>query len=136
MKRVQYLFSVLILTLMCTTVYADVSPETVAGATSVDAAQAKQLFDDGALFLDVRSDKDWNAGRIPDAIHIELKQNLNADSMGAAVKKDEPVVIYCNGPKCMRSSVASEKAVGWGYTKVYYFREGYPAWKAAGYPVE
>jgi rhodanese-related sulfurtransferase len=114
-----------------------VSPTSIDGATTVSAAEAKALFDKGVLFLDVRSDKDWNAGRIPDAIHIELKKKLNEDSMAGAVKsKDQDVVIYCNGPKCMRSSKASAMAVGWGYSKVHYFRDGFPAWKSAGYPVE
>jgi hypothetical protein len=31
---------------------------------------------------------------------------------------------------------ACEKALGWGYGQVYYFRDGYPAWKTAGLPVE
>lgn len=113
-----------------------VSPVTIDGATSVDAAQSKDLFDKGALFLDVRSNKDWDAGRIPDAVHIELKKKFNEQSMSSEVKKAEPVVIYCNGPSCLRSSKAAAMAVGWGFTKVYYFREGYPAWKSAGYPTE
>lgn len=113
-----------------------VSPTSVDGATSVSAADAKGLFDKGVIFLDVRSDKDWSAGRIPDAVHIELKKKLNEASMGKEVKKGDPVVIYCNGASCTRSSKASAKAVGWGYSKVYYFRDGYPAWKSAGYPVE
>ena len=113
-----------------------ISPTTIAGAKTVNAAEAKALFDKGVVFLDVRKDKDWAAGRVPDAVHIELKKKLNDASMSAEIKKDQDVVIYCNGHKCMRSSKASAKAVGWGFKKVYYFRDGYPAWKAAGYPVE
>ncbi len=113
-----------------------VSPVTIDGATTVSAAEAKALFDKGVLFLDVRKDKDWNAGRVPDAIHIDQKKKLNEGSMSAKVKKDQEVVIYCNGPKCMRSSRASKMAVGWGFKKVHYFRDGFPGWKSAGYPVE
>lgn len=113
-----------------------VSPMSVEGAKTVSAIEAKALFDKGVIFLDVRSDKDWAAGRVPDAIHIELKKKLNEASMGKEIKKSEPVVIYCNGESCTRSSKASMKAVGWGYSKVYYFRDGFPAWKSAGYPVE
>lgn len=118
------------------TVMAAESPENVAGATTVDAAKAKALFDSGVLFVDVRSDKDWAAGRIPDAVHIELKKVFNEQSLGAEVKKDDPVVLYCNGHSCMRSSKAAANAVSWGFSKVHYFRDGFPAWKAAGYPVE
>ncbi|GMR08930.1 MAG: hypothetical protein BMS9Abin26_1940 [Gammaproteobacteria bacterium] len=113
-----------------------VSPEAIDGATTVNASKAKALFDKGITFVDVRKDKDWDAGRIPDAVHIDLKNGYSDESLSKAVKKDQEVVIYCNGPKCMRSSKASTKAVGWGFSKVFYFRGGFPAWKAAGYPAE
>lgn len=112
------------------------SPTSVDGATTIDAAKAKELFDKEVVFIDVRSNKDWNAGRIPGAVHIELKKVYNEAALGKHAKKDKPVVIYCNGAKCHRSSKASAKAVKWGYKKVYYFRLGFPAWKKAGYPVE
>lgn len=113
-----------------------VSPMNVDGAKSVNAAEAKALFDKGSIFLDVRSDKDWAAGRVPDAIHIELKKKFNEASMAKEIKKNDAVVVYCNGESCLRSSKAAAMAVGWGYSKVYYFRDGFPAWKSAGYPVE
>jgi len=112
------------------------SPMTIKGAKTVSTAEAKALFDKGVAFVDVRNDKDWGAGRIPGAEHIELKKVFSEAALGKVVKKDEAVCIYCNGPDCPRSSVASAKAVGWGFTKVHYYRDGYPAWKAAGYPVE
>ena len=115
---------------------AKVSPTEIAGATTVDAAAAKELFDRGVAFVDVRKDSDWDAGRIPGAHHIELKKVLSEETLAAAVGKDKEVVIYCNGEKCMRSSKACEKAVAWGYGKVYYFRDGFPAWEGAGFPVE
>lgn len=112
------------------------SPAQIDGATTVDATKAKSMFDKGTLFVDVRKDKDFNAGRIPGAEHIELKKVLSEATLGKVAKKGQAVVIYCNGPKCMRSSKASAKAVGWGFKNVYYFRGGFPAWKSAGYPVE
>ncbi|MBX2809706.1 MAG: rhodanese-like domain-containing protein [Cellvibrionaceae bacterium] len=125
------------LTFFATQVFAgDLSPEQVDGATTVDTAKAKQLFDDGVLFVDTRKDSDWDAGRIPDAVHLELKSNFTEASLTAEVDKSEPIVCYCNGHKCMRSSKCSAKAVGWGFTQVYYYRDGFPAWTAAGNPVE
>jgi len=113
-----------------------ISPQTIAGATTVDTAKAKALFDDGALFVDVRSNKDWGAGRIPDAAHIELKKVFNEATLSKEAGKDEVIVIYCNGESCLRSSNASAQAVGWGFAKINYYRDGFPAWKKAGYPVE
>ncbi len=116
--------------------HADVSPKTVEGATTIDTAKARELFDQEVAFVDVRKDSDWDAGRVPGAIHIELKKVYSADALGAEVAKGEPLVLYCNGESCMRSSDASAKAVAWGWNNVYYYRDGFPAWKAAGNPVE
>lgn len=111
------------------------SPKTISGATTIDARIAKALFDKGITFIDVRKDKDWKTGRIPGAVHLELKKEYSTDSLRKVVKKSQKVVLYCNGSKCMRSSKASAKAVKWGFTDVQYFRGGLPAWKAAGYLV-
>jgi rhodanese-related sulfurtransferase len=112
------------------------SPESVPGATTIDTSKAKEVFDKGGVFVDVRRIGEWDAGRIAGAVHLELEQAFNQESLGKAAGKDKPVVFYCNGAKCPRSAVACEKALGWGYSKVYYFRDGYPAWKTAGNPVE
>ncbi len=118
------------------TLAAELSPEKVEGATTVDTAQAKKLFDQGVTFIDVRRTNEYEEARIPGAIGIELKHDFNEENLAKAVGKDQPVVFYCNGPKCLRSSKASAMAVGWGWTKVYYYRDGMPAWQAAGMPVE
>lgn len=113
-----------------------VSPTSIDGAVTVDTATARSLFDQEVAFVDVRKDSDWDAGRIPGAIHLDIKSRYNADNLAGEVGKDEPVVFYCNGESCMRSSDASRMAVGWGFSKVHYYRDGFPAWKAAGNPVE
>jgi len=119
-----------------TTANAEVSPGTIDGATTVDAARAKALFDKGAIFVDVRKDSDWDAGRIPGSHHIELKSTYSEAALGEAADKNAEVVLYCNGEKCLRPSKATVQAVAWGFTKVSYFRDGMPAWEAAGFPVE
>jgi len=135
-KLIKYLLPALMVFTSPFIYASDLSPESVSGATTVDAAQAKQLFDDEALFIDTRKDKDWDAGRVPGAEHLDVKKALTADSLAAVAGKDEAIVMYCNGHKCMRSSKGAAMAVEWGYSKVYYFRDGFPAWKDAGYPVE
>ncbi len=112
------------------------SPTEIPGAQTIDAATAKQLFDKGVTFVDVRKDSDFEAGRVPGAHHLELKKVFTGDSLGQVAGKDAEIVIYCNGHSCMRSSKACAQAVEWGYSKVYYFRDGMPAWQSAGYPVE
>jgi len=115
---------------------AGVSPTEVSGTKTVTAAEAKALFDKGAIFVDVRKNSDWDAGRVPEAEHLELKKVFTQGSFGKIAKVDDPIVIYCNGEKCLRSSKACIKSVAWGYKNIYYFRDGFPAWKSAGYPTE
>jgi rhodanese-related sulfurtransferase len=112
------------------------TPENVAGATTVDAAQAKKLFDEEALFVDLRKENMWNAGRIPGAVWLEMKTAFTQQALEEEAGKDEVLVFYCSGVRCPRSAKACEKALEWGYSKVNYFRSGFPAWKNAGYPVE
>jgi rhodanese-related sulfurtransferase len=113
----------------------DVSPTEISGATTVDPAAAKILFDRGVPFVDVRPDARWKDGHIPGAVVLDLKGAFTEAALSQVAAKDQGVVIYCMGPRCLRSSKACAKAVGWGFEKVYYLREGLPGWKAAGYPV-
>ena len=128
-----FLFSTSVL---AETELVDATPLSVAGATTVDTAAAKKLFDEEAAFVDLRKQAGWDAGRIPGAIFLPFKKAFSQEALEAEVGKDEPVVFYCAGVRCPRSSKACEKALAWGYTKVHYYREGFPAWKKAGYPVE
>ena len=66
----------------------EVSPETVPGATTISAAEAKKLFDEGVPFVDVRKNSDWEAGRIPEAYHIELKKVFNENELTKVIKND------------------------------------------------
>jgi rhodanese-related sulfurtransferase len=111
------------------------SPKEVAGATTVDAIAAKALFDRGVTFVDVRGSFRWSLGHIRGAVALDFKTDFNEASLLAIIGKDQEVVIYCSGTRCLRSSKACAKAVGWGFEKVYYLREGFPGWKAAGYPI-
>jgi len=115
---------------------ASVSPVTVDGATTVTVDEAVELFDEGVVFVDVRKDSDFDAGRIPGAIHLDIKSAFTESALSEVVAKDERIVIYCNGESCLRSSEASQMAVGWGFSNIFYLRDGYPAWEAAGFPVE
>ncbi|MES9992430.1 MAG: rhodanese-like domain-containing protein [Candidatus Thiodiazotropha sp.] len=114
----------------------DSTPESVAGATTVDAAQAKNLFDQEALFIDLRKENMWNSGRIPGAVWLEMKTAFTQQALEAEAEKGETLVFYCSGVRCPRSAKACTKALEWGYTDVNYFRGGFPAWKNAGFPIE
>ena len=113
----------------------EVSPIEVSGAITVDALGAKKLFDARVPFVDVRGDSDWSNGHIPGAVHLDWKNAFTEAALLTVVAKSQKVVIHCQGPGCLRSSKACAKAVSWGFTNVYYFRDGFPGWKAAGFEV-
>ena len=106
------------------------------GATKIDAATAKVLSERGVVFVDVRDAGTYGRGHIPGAAHLDLTIDLNVESLSQLIGKDDEVVFYCFGESCYMSADACAKALTWGFTRVYYFAGGFPAWKAAGYPVE
>ena len=123
----------MIAALLAVSVVQAQSPTEVEGATTIDVVTAKTLFDRGVPFVDVRG-VTFYAGQIPRAVHLSWEGEFTEAKLGEVATKDQEVVIYCGGPACARSSLSSAMAVSWGYKKVYYFRDGYPGWEAAGYP--
>jgi rhodanese-related sulfurtransferase len=102
----------------------------------VEPETAKELFDNGVLFVDVRNDDDYKDGHIPGAIHVNVRDSTFEAKFVEVAKKDQEIVIYCRGSSCTRSPLAISKAMRLGFEKLYYFKKGYPGWKSAGYPIE
>ncbi len=68
----------------------------------IDAAKAKALWDEGVLFVDVRPDKDWEVGRIPSALHLDLDGDLSEKALFEEVGKDEPTATASIAPAAPR----------------------------------
>ncbi len=86
-----------------------------------------------AVLIDVRETKEFEGGRLPNAIHIPLSQ---LGSRGAELARyvGRPVVAYCASGT--RSRMAGSALARLGFTDVHHLLGGYRAWKAAGLPVE
>lgn len=109
----------------------------VLGVTEIDARAAKPLHDRGSvIFIDVRAAGDFDHGHIPGAKNLSLPTRLSKESLAKVAGKDDEIVFSCMGKYCPYSAYASAKAVLWGYTHVYRFAGGFPAWQDAGYPTE
>lgn len=71
-----------------------ITSDPVAAVPRITLADAKAVFDQGsAIFLDVRTDQDYQLSHIPGAIHIpynELPQRLN--ELDPAVE----IITYCS----------------------------------------
>ena len=102
----------------------------VKGATTIDVATAKALFDQGVPFVDARGPNRWAEGHIPGAVNLPF---ISEADLSKIASKDQEVVFYGSGSYLRPYAVA--EAVFWGYKKVYNFRNGFSGWEAAGYPV-
>ena len=110
-------------------------PKQIDGATTIDAVEAKRLYDRGVAFIDVRDPVWANRFRIPGAVHLEAFNVLSEASLSNVVGKDEEVVIFCSRD-CKHDAGATAAAVSWGFTRVHYFYDGALGWHDAGYPME
>jgi len=113
-----------------------VAPTKVEGSVLIDLDRAMSLWEDEVVFVDVRPASNYDAGRILGAVNLPVDTDLTKDSINVVVDQDAPVVIYCNGIKCGLSAKAIPMLVDWGYSEIYYLREGFPGWEQAGLPIE
>lgn len=131
------LFLLVITVSTTTTGKSYTSPQTIAGAQTIDAERLIELAgqNDNLLIIDSRLRSDRKLGYIPGSISLPDTQT-RCDSLAALIaEKSSPVIFYCNGPRCRRSDNAVVTAVQCGYTNIYWFRGGIHAWKADHYPI-
>jgi len=123
------------------------TPEVMAGATIVKAEEVKKLMSQKVPLFDVRPQAHYREGHIPGAVNVpyklsspkEIEYDDSVDTFDVSKlpqDKNAPMIFQCNGAECWYSYKASRYMVKRGYKKVYWFRTGLPAWKAAGYSVE
>jgi NADPH-dependent 2,4-dienoyl-CoA reductase/sulfur reductase-like enzyme/rhodanese-related sulfurtransferase len=85
--------------------------------------QGKQI--EGALILDVRSEKERQAGAIPDSVHIPLPDLRNRLD---ELPKDKELIVYCQSGQ--RSYYATRLLLQKGF-KAYNLSGAYQTWKTA-----
>lgn len=137
MKKNLFIIMPLFLLIVNIVVAKDFAPLQVPGAITVNTPTAKLLFNKGYTFIDVRKSVDFNNEHIPGAKHLSVNSDdFTARNLQAMVNKGQAFVFYCNGIRCPGSSKASQKAAEWGWRSIFYYREGIPGWKEAGFAVE
>jgi len=118
---------------------ADPYPADEKKLEEIDSADwAKDLFDKGhVLFVDARSQDNYEQGHIPGAILLPLGQyDEKIQSFLSRYSLDQPMVTYCSGRTCEDSHKLARLLSEAGFTDVRVFIDGFPGWKAEGYPVE
>jgi molybdopterin/thiamine biosynthesis adenylyltransferase/rhodanese-related sulfurtransferase len=95
----------------------------------VDGREAQEL--EGATWVDVREQDEWDEGHIPGAIHIP-RGNLESRVETAVADHTRPVVVYCSAGN--RSVFAAETLAQLGFERPVSLAGGYTDWKRNGYP--
>lgn len=104
----------------------------LSGVEQADTLKATRLFNDDALVLDVREDKEYAAGHIPKAKHIPLGQ-LGKRMQELEKFKGKPILVTCrSGHRSARACGMLKKA---GFETVYNQAGGIIAWERANLPV-
>jgi rhodanese-related sulfurtransferase len=102
-----------------------------AAVTNISPAQAYEKFKDGAFFLDVRSQDEWNQAHIANSVNIpldELQNHLNK------LPDDRDIVVVCLiGKRSQEGMTILRNA---GFSDATCMTGGLKAWKSAGYPLE
>lgn len=116
--------------------------------------EARQLLDQGYVYIDVRSEPEFELGHVPGAFNVPLRHRGptgmvdNPDFlrvMEQAFGKGERLLLGCgSGPRSMKAAQVLSSA---GYTDLVELKTGWdgsrdafgrlePGWSKKGYPVE
>ena len=113
-----------------------VAPDDIPGTVKVDAEGLLGLVErlPRLVIVDSRIRQDRMQGYIEGSLSLPDVETDCRSLARIVPEKSTPVLFYCNGPKCGRSVHASRKALGCGYTSVYWFRGGFEEWVGKNYP--
>lgn len=100
------------------------------GPGNVDFAEAQELLAAGAVLLDVRENREWNAGHAPGAVHIPSGQL--AAQASRRVPKGRPVVVVCASGSRSKGAARVLHSLG---IEAHNLRGGMRGWERAGGPV-
>jgi rhodanese-related sulfurtransferase len=96
----------------------------------VSREEAQKLIADGAQVVDVRTDHEWEVGRIAGATHLPLDELAQR---AGEIDKERPVLLYCRGGNRSTMAAAALGDAGFDAAKL---SEGIVGWAEAGLPVE
>jgi rhodanese-related sulfurtransferase len=96
----------------------------------VSRDEARKLIDEGAQVIDVRTDHEWEAGRIAGATHLPLAELAQR---AGEIDRERPVLLYCRGGN--RSTMATAALADAGYDAAK-LGEGIVGWADAGLPLD
>ncbi len=123
------------------------TPAALPGVKSVSADEVKKLLDSGVPVIDTRVAAEYAEKTIKGSISVPYKEK-SAKEAGFDASLDQfdlsklpankaaPLVFFCNSGECWKSYKASVVAQKAGYTKINWFRGGFPEWNSKGLPTQ
>lgn len=97
----------------------------------ISVSEAYTKYKQGAFFIDVRTQEEWNEFHAPNTSFVPLDQlpaRLNE------IPKDREIVVVCRSGN--RSQQGRDILLNAGFTNVTSMQGGLNEWRAAGYPIE
>jgi rhodanese-related sulfurtransferase len=102
----------------------------LSGVTDIEPGAATRMLNaQNAILVDMRADKDYQAGHIVNALHLTAQDNLSA----LEKFRDRPVIVYCNSGQ--RSIAFCSKLRKQNFESVYNLKGGILAWQKAELPL-
>jgi rhodanese-related sulfurtransferase len=112
-------------------------PASIPGAKVVSTADAlKMLKEKKVVFLDNRIKTQYDTEHIAGAKLFFCDTLMDKPETAKTLDKDKEYLVYCNGTHCWRSPAVAMMLSHLGFKNLYWYRDGIPAWKKAGNPVE
>jgi rhodanese-related sulfurtransferase len=84
--------------------------------------------------FDVRFAREYAIAHIPGTTNIYEKEVERIVELYP--DRNQPMILYCNGPSCGKSKRTSESLVALGYTRVRRYQLGMPVWRALSQTVQ
>jgi rhodanese-related sulfurtransferase len=97
----------------------------------ISVSEAYEKYKQGAFFIDVRTQEEWNEFHAPNTSLVPLDQ---LPSRLNELPRDREIVVVCRSGN--RSQQGRDILLNAGFTRVTSMTGGLNDWRAAGYPVE
>ena len=109
------------------------APSTANYYHDITPAEAKLFIDSNPEVIVIDVSPHYDRGHIPGAVNYYLGDG-SLDAAIPTLDKDKVYIVYCHVESVSRAG--AQKLVDAGFPDVYRLEGDYPAWVAAGYPVE